>query len=161
MTMSTTSTSSTPITPKYPDYPECPCAGGVTREWFLVLSREIFNQGYALFNKSVNSLTCAQRLRRMRRIGNRTRSAFATAASAPHVGTACGVLRRSAVQRRVATRRKTSADRLLMRARARQSSKALGRRGQVHAEHVLVHQPQPPVVLLVRRPHRRQGYLRR
>jgi E3 ubiquitin-protein ligase HUWE1 len=32
-------------------------AGGVTREWFLVLSREIFNQGYALFNKSVNSLT--------------------------------------------------------------------------------------------------------
>jgi len=29
----------------------------VTREWFLVLSREIFNQDYALFNKSVNSLT--------------------------------------------------------------------------------------------------------
>ena len=29
-------------------------AGGVTREWFIVLSREIFNPNYALFEASLN-----------------------------------------------------------------------------------------------------------
>jgi E3 ubiquitin-protein ligase HUWE1 len=29
-------------------------AGGVTREWFLMLSKEIFNPNYALFTPSLN-----------------------------------------------------------------------------------------------------------
>jgi len=29
-------------------------AGGVTREWFLLLSRDIFNPNYALFTPSLN-----------------------------------------------------------------------------------------------------------
>lgn len=29
-------------------------AGGVTREWFLLLSRDMFNPNYALFKPSLN-----------------------------------------------------------------------------------------------------------
>jgi E3 ubiquitin-protein ligase HUWE1 len=32
-------------------------AGGLRREWFLLLSREIFNQDYALFEKSSSGST--------------------------------------------------------------------------------------------------------
>ena len=31
--------------------------GGLTREWFLLLSREIFNPNYALFKPSANGVT--------------------------------------------------------------------------------------------------------
>ena len=31
--------------------------GGLTREWFLLLSREIFNPNYALFKSSANTVT--------------------------------------------------------------------------------------------------------
>ena len=29
-------------------------AGGVTREWYMVLSREVFNPNYVLFQSSLN-----------------------------------------------------------------------------------------------------------
>ena len=31
--------------------------GGVSREWYLLLSREIFNPNYALFSPSANGVT--------------------------------------------------------------------------------------------------------
>jgi E3 ubiquitin-protein ligase HUWE1 len=32
-------------------------AGGLIREWYLLLSREIFNPNYALFKPSINNVT--------------------------------------------------------------------------------------------------------
>jgi len=31
--------------------------GGITREWFQILSREMFNPNYGLFKTSVNGIT--------------------------------------------------------------------------------------------------------